>query len=293
MTLADTVYSDLALRIESGEAPPSRLTFGELARHYGVSLTPVRAAVDRLVAEGYLVTLKYGRLAVSEAPPTRPAAARRELALAPPRNHEAEILADIIRLSLSGDSRFFRESAAAERYGIGRTVLRPILSRLAGQGMIEHVPRRGWHVRAFDRKDLGDFLIVREALELAALDAARDKLDPRVLQDLLAANRGRVEARLGGLNNNLHAYWINLSGNRYVIDFFHRQARYYTTLFDFAAPEAHVVQEMSAQHCEILEALLAGRFKDAKKSLVGHIRDQRPIVERLIDQIQSSQRRAV
>ncbi|MEX2317545.1 MAG: GntR family transcriptional regulator [Pirellulales bacterium] len=285
MTLSDTVYADLAARIESGEGPPSKLTFKELAKHYGVSLTPVRAAVARLLDEGYLITRVNGRLQVSPSPPKRPAAARR-VAVEPRRNHEAEILADIIRLSLSGDSRFFREAAAAKRYGIGRTVLRPILSRLAGQGLLEHVPRRGWRVRAFDRQDLRDFLVVRETLELAALEAARDQLDNRKLEEFLEGNRER-EGQLGGLNNNLHAYWIKLSGNRYIIEFFERQALYYTTLFDFAAPEAHVVQEMAAEHCAILEPLIAGNFGEAKQALVRHIRDQQPIVERLIEQIQS------
>ncbi len=177
-----------------------------------------------------------------------------------------------------------REAAASARFGIGRTVLRPILSRLAGQGLIEHVPRRGWRIRAFDRKDLSDFLYVRESLEEAALVAARDKLDVKRLNDFLDGNRDR-KARSGGLNNNLHEYWIRLSENRYIIEFFERQALYYTTLFDFAAPEAHVVREMAAQHCAILEPLIAGKFDAAKEALIRHIRDQKPIVERLIEQI--------
>jgi DNA-binding GntR family transcriptional regulator len=93
--------------------------------------------------------------------------------------------------------------------------------------------------------------------------------------------------QMGALNNNLHSYWIKLSGNRYIIDFFERQALYYTTLFDYAAPEAHVVEEMAGQHREILEALIDERWGDAKKALVRHIRDQKPIVQQLMEQVQS------
>jgi DNA-binding GntR family transcriptional regulator len=289
MTLSDSVFDDLAARIEAGKGPPSKLTFCDLAKHYGVSLTPVRAAVERLVSEGFLIALENGRLKLSDKPPKRPESQQRAIPISPPRNRDAEILADIIKLSLSGNSHFLREAAAAARFGIGRTVLRPILSRLAGQGLIEHVPRRGWRVRAFDRKDLRDFLYVREALEVAALEAARGKLDPRCLEEFLEGNRQRT-SRMGGLNNNLHSYWIRLSENRYIIDFFDRQALYYTTLFDFAAPEAHVVQEMAAQHSAILESLISGKFASAKQALVRHIRDQQPIVERLIEQIQMNGR---
>jgi DNA-binding GntR family transcriptional regulator len=287
MTLAELVFEDLASRIESHEAAPCKLTFSALAKHYKVSLTPVRTAVTRLVTEGYLRTLDNGRLQVSDNPPPARRRSASSLPLELPKDHEATIRADLIRRSLMGDTRYIREAAAAARYGIGRTVLRPILSRLAGQGLLEHVPRCGWRVRKFDKKDLSDFVEVREALELKALEEARTKLQKEALEQFLEGNRSRGGMQIGALNNNLHSYWIKLSGNRYIIDFFERQALYYTTLFDYAAPEAHVVEEMAAQHREILEALIDERWGDAKKALVRHIRDQQPIVEQLMEQIQS------
>ena len=286
MKLAERIFEDLCTRIESHEGPPCRLTFSALSSHYGVSLTPVRTAVKQLVAEGYLVTLDNGRLQVSETLPQKQRT-KRFNPTEPPQDHEAIIRADLIRLSLVGDSRYMREGAAAAKYGIGRTVLRPIFSHLAGQGLLEHVPRCGWRVRTFDKNDLCDFIVVRESLELAALEQARHRLDKSVLQQFLSGNRGGADIQLGGLNNNLHSYWITRSGNRYIIDFFARQAVYYTTLFDYAAPEAHVVAEMANQHCEILEALIDDRWSAAKKALIRHIRDQKPIVQKLLEQIRS------
>jgi DNA-binding GntR family transcriptional regulator len=287
MTLADLVYEDLASRIESKEALPCKLTFSALAKHYKVSLTPVRTAVSRLVSEGYLKTLDNGRLQVGENPPPAKARPKRSVPIDLPSDREAAIRADLIRMSLRGDTRYIREAAAAARYGIGRTVLRPILSRLAGQGLLEHVPRCGWRVRKFDTKDLCDFIEVRQALELKALEEARPKLQKEVLEQFMEGNRSAGDMQMGALNNNLHSYWIKLSGNRYIIDFFERQAVYYTTLFDYAAPEAHVVDQMAAQHREILEALIEERWSDAKKALLRHIRDQKPIVQQLMEQIQS------
>lgn len=291
MTLAELVFEDLASRIESKEPLPSKLTFSALAKHYKVSLTPVRTAVKRLISEGYFKALDNGRLQVSDSLPQR----RRPKRLRPPeppKDNEAIIRSDIIRMSLTGDTRYIREEAAADRYGIGRTVLRPILSRLAGQGLLEHVPRRGWRVRPFDKNDLCDFVDVREALELKALDEARPKLEKEALEQFLEGNRSRSGMQMGALNNNLHSYWIKLSGNRYIIDFFERQALYYRTLFDYAAPEAHVVDEMAAQHRAILEALIEGHWTEAKKALVRHIRDQKPIVQQLMEQIQSNAKKA-
>jgi DNA-binding GntR family transcriptional regulator len=286
MKLAERIFEDLCTRIESREGPPCKLTFSALSAHYGVSLTPVRTAVKQLVAEGYLVTLDNGRLQVSETLPQNQRSRRIDLS-EPSTDNEETIRSDLIRLSLIGDSRYMREGAAAAKYGIGRTVLRPIFSRLAGQGLLDHVPRCGWRVRPFDKNDLCDFIIVRESLELAALEQARDKLEKSTLQQFLAGNQGEANVQMGGLNNNLHGYWIHLSGNRYIVDFFDRQAVYYTTLFDFAAPEAHVVAEMAEQHCEILESLIKDDWSSAKKALVRHIRNQKPIVQKLLEQIQS------
>ena len=227
MTLAEHVYEDLASRIESNDALPCKLTFSALAKHYKVSLTPVRTAVTRLVSEGYLKTLDNGRLQVGDTPPAAKRRSKPSLPLELPKDHEATIRADLIRMSLTGDTRYIREAAAASRYGIGRTVLRPIFSRLAGQGLLEHVPRCGWRVRKFDTKDLCDFIEVRQALELKALEEARPKLQKEVLEQFLEGNRSppRGDMQMGALNNNLHSYWIKLSGNRYIIDFFERQAR--------------------------------------------------------------------
>lgn len=288
MKLADRIYEDLCARIESQEGPPSKLTFSALSSHYGVSLTPVRKAAKQLLAEGYLITLDNGRLQVSPNPPKNQRA-RRIDSVEPPTDYEEMIRSDLIRLSLISDSRYMREGAAAAKYGIGRTVLRPIFSRLAGQGLLDHVPRCGWRVRPFDQHDLCNFIVVRESLELAALEQAREKLDKETLEKFLAGNQGEANVQMGGLNNNLHGYWIQLSDNRYIIDFFDRQAVYYTTLFDFAAPEAHVVAEMAAQHCEILEALIHDEWSTAKKALVRHIRNQKPIVQKLLQQIRSAE----
>jgi DNA-binding GntR family transcriptional regulator len=288
MKLAERIYEDLLSRIESREGLPCKLTFSALSSHYGVSLTPVRAAVQQLVAQGYLVTLENGRLQVSDDPPHSGRSRRLEVN-EPPPDYEAIIRMDLIQMSLAGDLRYLREGAAAAKYGIGRTVLRPILSRLAGQGLLDHVPRCGWKVRPFDNRDLCDFIIVRESLELAALEQARDKLDKEVLGQFLAGNQSKSIGQLGSLNNNLHGYWIQLSENRYIIDFFERQAVYYTTLFDFAAPEAHVVAEMADQHCEILQALIHDDWSSAKKALVRHIRSQKPIVQKLLEQFKSQE----
>ncbi|TWT35890.1 HTH-type transcriptional repressor CsiR [Posidoniimonas corsicana] len=286
-SLADYIYADIAAHLSEQCEPPCRLTLSSIATHYGVSLSPVRTAVERLVSDRFLKTLDNGRLEIGERKKLPKSA--KLASVARPVNHEKLIQADVIRRSLLGEDGFLRENWAAERYGIGRTALRPILSRLAGQGLIERVPRRGWRVRPFDKDDLCAFIEIRELLELKALRLARPVLKRERLEELLEANRSPETRQASAtLDNNLHEYWISHCGNAYIERFFQREAVYYRTLFDYAAPEASVVEQMAGQHCKILEALLDDNWRDASAALKEHIQAQKPIIKALIQQLHES-----
>jgi DNA-binding FadR family transcriptional regulator len=64
MEWTDYIAEDLRGRIRSGVQLLSALSLPALAKHYGVSLTPVRGAVARLLADGCIEKLPNGRLAV-------------------------------------------------------------------------------------------------------------------------------------------------------------------------------------------------------------------------------------
>ena len=63
----DRVYRALRTRIMHGEiAPGQALTLRGLAKTYGVSMTPAREALRRLVAEGALMLSSSGRVSTPE-----------------------------------------------------------------------------------------------------------------------------------------------------------------------------------------------------------------------------------
>jgi DNA-binding GntR family transcriptional regulator len=194
---------------------------------------------------------------------------------------EAALASEMIARSLRRESEYVREEATALRYGLGRTAIRQALARLAGRGLVVHVPRCGWRVRPFDLADLEEYLEVREVLELKALDLARPHLIAADLQRMLLGNAPRA-GRNPRLDNNLHRYLIDKAANAYISDFFDRHGAYYTTVFDFAAPETRVVVEMARQHCAILRALIDRDWTRARQALSQHIRGQRPIVKELM-----------
>jgi DNA-binding GntR family transcriptional regulator len=285
-TITDYIQHDLKARLRTGAGLPEKLTLAAISQHYRVSLTPVRLAVQQLIAEHVLVKQANGRMEVNpETVKHLPVPDPRSLPERPAdtADVEAVLTGELIRMSLCGQAQHLREEATAERFGIGRTVLRQVLNRLAGKGLIEHLPRRGWRVRPFDEAEMRAYLQVRESLELKALELARPRLDPDELRRMRQGNRRGAAPRL---DNELHRYLIEKAGNRFIQEFFERHGIYYATLFDYAAPETNVVRSMARQHRTILKALLARDWRTARRALAHHIRSQRPIVRRLLAHVQ-------
>jgi DNA-binding GntR family transcriptional regulator len=276
MTLSTYIRDNLRARILDG-ALSGRVSLRALSLHYGTSLTPIREAVESLVRERIVHKGPSRRLVIPEAHPggvklAAPAPARRDW-------HQ-EITRDILRRSLRGEEAFLREEATAEAYGVGRTILRHVFSRLAGAGMLEHVPRRGWRVRPFREEDMAAYLDVRELLELRALDLGVPRLVKADLERILATNLPRNGAVQ--VDAELHSYLLARCGNRFIQDFFQRHGAYYTTLFHYAAHAPEAAAGMAHQHRSILEHLIAMRWKKARAALARHIRDQAPALRKMM-----------
>jgi DNA-binding GntR family transcriptional regulator len=284
--IATFIKGDLKARLRAGDGVPEKLTLAALSDHYQVSFTPVRQALQELIDEQVLCKGANGRLSVN---PAVRSGQREESPLPEPPPPAAEIesalAGEIIQMSLRGETDYLREEVTAERFGIGRTVLRQMLNRLAGKGLVEHLPRRGWQVHRFNEAEMIAYLQVRESLELKALELAQPHVFLADLKRMLRSNRPEHGHDADRLDNYLHRYLIEKSGNRFIKEFFDRHGVYFAMLFDYAAPEANVVRAMARQHRVILRAMLRGEWPAARKALAHHIRSQRPIVQRLLQQV--------
>ena len=281
MTIATYIKDDLSAQLKSGRELPVQLTLDSLAEHYQVSLTPVRAAVTELIDEGLLEKGPNRRLAASVSRRNR-RRTRLPEPPQPPRDPYEVVASDLVQLSLQGEAIYLREAATAEKYDISRSAIRNILHRLAGEGVLDHIPRRGWRLRPFRQDDLQAFIEVREVLELMALDLARPRLDVIELQRLLELNVPPTSAgQTFSVDESLHAYLIATAGNAYITDFFDRQGRYYRLLFEWEDHDRKVALETMRQHREILTALLQKDWAAAKQALSHHILDNHPILSQI------------
>ena len=286
ISLTDYIINDLKRRIQSGEDVSSRLSLAELAKDYGVSITPLRGAMNALIAGGFVEKLPNRRLRLGKrrGKSARGGAPSRPVPVPPtPSDWDSALLKEVTLSSLRPHATYMREEVMARKLSAGRSIIRQAFNRFAGVGLIEHVPRRGWLVRPLSPQDMNAYLAVREVLELKALELARGRLELSDLKELIASN-GRPGVRAASqLDNRLHDYVIEKSGNRYLRLFFQQyNARYYTELFYHAAPKTSVVGQMVQQHHGILQALVDSDWARARKLLSEHIRAQGPILMKLL-----------
>ncbi len=290
-TISNSIYHELRELILSNSLASSELALNPLSKHFQVSFTPIRAALSQLIEEGILEKLPTGRLTivnpVDKALPlaivNRPAV-QNETELSE-NIFEKTLIAAIVSKSLCQKTDYLRESVVAERYGVGRTIVRQVFTRLVGKGLMLHIPRCGWRVRPYDEADMHSYIEVRVQLELLALTLAIPRMEQSELLRMLVGNQPSSDGNLKQIDNDLHSYLIKRSGNRYIADFFERNSLYHNFVFDYAAPEAHVVEEMAGQHRSILESLIQEDWEGARAHLKAHILCQIPIVKKMMSHI--------
>lgn len=282
MPISDYIKDDLSIRLKTGRKLPSQLTLDSLAEMYQVSFTPVRTAIAELIHEGLLSKGPNRRLIASMPVETSDFRGAAEELPEPPRDPFDAIAADLIQLSLEGKPVYLREEATAERYQISRSMIRNILHRLAGEGILDHIPRRGWRLRPFRQVDLQSYVEVRESLELTALSLSLPKLDPVKLKYILDLNTfPSPGVATSKIDESLHDYLIETSGNPYIKEFFERQGRYYRLLFQWEDHNDAAAVETIRQHREILTALLDQKWVAAKNALSHHILKNHPILNHI------------
>src|SRR5215217_494462 len=219
MSIATFIKQDLIASIRSGQIGSDRLTLDALSKRYRVSATPVRVAVRELIEEKYLRKGDNGRLAIHFDSLASPITATPE----EPTDWNQVIANDLVQLSLEGVPVLLREETTAEKYGISRSSIRQIFHRLAGRGILEHLPRRGWQLRPFRQADLDAYIDMRVTLELKAMELAWPRLVDEDLQVMLAGNRLPANADDRPItDNSLHGYLIKKARNPFISDFFDR-----------------------------------------------------------------------
>jgi len=161
-------------------------------------------------------------------PPGRPSAAIRAMPLLSDRAYE-RIRHDIISCVIAPGTEI-SEAQLCTHYKLGKAPVRMALNRLAHDGLVRAIPRRGYRVTPVTLKDIHDVFELRLMLEPAAARMAAGKVNAQRLKALDEACRAgyqpgdpRSTARFLEANKAFHVAIARATGNARLADAVERQ----------------------------------------------------------------------
>ncbi len=281
-TLSQSLYKQLVYEIGAGIRKPGEpIREVTLSKTHGISRTPVRLALDRLVEGGYAFRIPNLGVRVTDSP--RPINTN-EIPSTPPevvhstireRTYE-KILEWITTGRLKPGERLIASHLSRE-LNVGETPVILALQMLGQGGMVQKLPRRGYYVQNMDLHQVEQIYDIREYLEGAAAALAARNLSEegrRILQrfyDQTMDRRALVDA-----DTRFHQVIMENSGNNLLkkhlkellgsIRLFH--------VLGLRVSEARL-QEVVDEHRAIITSVLSGDVTSAEHHMREHMRQSR------------------
>lgn len=161
---------------------------------------------------------------------------------------------------------------------LGRTPVNQAVHRLAAEGLLQIIPRKGVMVAPLSVDDALALIEVRMVNELLCIRLACERITPDQLstlralnQQLAAASEQRDRAAMMLLDNQFHQTLATIAANRQLSDILgviHAQAqRFWATTLSRAAHMDEVISE----HEAIISALATGDRQAAQQAAERHI----------------------
>jgi DNA-binding GntR family transcriptional regulator len=162
------------------------------------------------------------------------------------------------------------EAQAAERLGLGKAPVRAALARLADEGLIQAMPRRGWVVALVTIRDIHEVFDLRLLLEPEAARRAAGRVDADALRRLDAVCAAGyqpedADSALAFLDANraFHVAVADLSGNGRLARQIGRLLDESTRMLVLGLKRRDRSGEMAHEHAALIEALALGRAEAA------------------------------
>jgi DNA-binding GntR family transcriptional regulator len=275
---ASRLQSQLARRIlrllkEQGAGPGHHLVETELCQSFGVSRTPVRAALKLLAAEGLVTPRAAGRgfvLAKIQAADDGASEDQDDDRL-------FDALARARAAGKLGDQ--FSQQEVVRRFHIGLGTVIAVLRQLAELGVVERKPGHGWAFVPDPSRILSESYALRRALEPQMLLQPGFKLDRAWAQQARSQHqtlrkkpwRAGDGVAFHAVNADFHERLARCCANRAMLKAIQQQNRLRHFLighWDYPAPQVHSAID---DHLEILAALEAGYADKAAALMLHHL----------------------
>jgi len=198
------------------------------------------------------------------------------------REHIEHRLRAAILSGAFGPGERLVESAIAEHLSVSRGPVREALTSLEREGLVVHVPRKGYTVVDFTEKDVDEVYSLRLLLETEALRRAMDRLNKDVLDMLqkivdemgAAVLQHDEPQRIVDLDLSFHECICRAADHSRLYAAWHSMCAQTRTLVGLTSRTHYQdPEEPRKLHQRILEAIRAPDLERAQKLLADHILD--------------------
>ena len=195
----------------------------------------------------------------------------------------AQAYDEIKRMILAGELRGgerVSERDLTGRLKVSRTPLREALKQLAREGLVQSRPQSGHYVRTYDLKTVDDLYSLRETLEAHAITLALSRMEAgdrkqlRALRQSLRKYDGDAEQSERELSESqgVHELIARSARDAFLLE---TLLRLYDRLQLFVWIDALYEDEAKltrAEHRRLLDAMIAGKRRDAITAARDHAR---------------------
>jgi DNA-binding GntR family transcriptional regulator len=175
-----------------------------------------------------------------------------------------------------------RPAEIESQTGISRTPLQQALNRLAVEGLVQIVPRKGTHVTKPTRKDIEEVFELRRILEAYAAQVAVQSMTTAECDALCAlvdkmtqlAQSGtglQVQRAYARLDQQFHQLIVDASGGKYLRKLW-KQVNAHVRIARICAKSDSQLGLRTKEHAEIAHAFAARNGARSRKLLEAHIR---------------------
>ncbi|MDF4251925.1 GntR family transcriptional regulator [Streptomyces sp. WMMB303] len=194
------------------------------------------------------------------------------------RDHVAQALrAALVAGRLRPGTVYSAPQLAAE-FGVSATPVREAMLDLTREGMVEPVRNKGFRVTELSRRDLAEYIGIRELIEVPTVgevargaDSARlEELRP-VAQEIVAAARAGDLVGFLEADRRFHLALLELAGNRRLVETV-AQLRSHSRLYGLAGlAESGQLIESAEEHEVLLDLVLARDAAGAQACMRAHL----------------------
>ncbi len=188
-----------------------------------------------------------------------------------------------------------QEAVIARELGISRGPVREALLKLAAEGLVDIIPRRGAVVSSLTWKEFIDAYRIREALEALAVRLATPLLSEEDLNHLADLNAQMIEHAqkeeanaFFSINKQFHLFFVDCSDNQKLIDMYRPLADQIRRYRMRSLTLRGGMKRSCEEHHAILDAVRKKDAEQAARRMIEHIQIPEQILhsDRGIDELE-------